>query len=484
MTAVTELLTPANIRRWRADPARFAEDVLFVRSPSTGGLEPLRLLEHQRNFLREAARRDSAGRLVHKVAVCCWPKREGKSLCAAILVLHRLVCFEQQRCGVLANSERQAQSVIFSTVCDLVQDSPVLRGLAQEPTTRRLEIPALGNVLETYAANYRTVQGIRFDVLATDELHASEDGGKAFVFASQQTERPDAQVIISSQAGPPVDANPLWRLYQAAQKGDPAIYFDYRQELACPWSVERAEKARAELLPAEYDYLWRNLWGATGLKLFAASDVEAAAWDYGEPQSEAEWRELRQAWGFGQLSPVIAVGLDRAGVSRRGDRTVWTVVARFDLPDQAEVYRVLRCTVLPTGSEAEVIEEDRRTRAIFGSPERVLFEYYGASDIVGKVRGAELVSPTLQRQATAFTRLHRLFTEGRIAFPAAAGVDPGRGTPGLLKAELLGFEYDAEREGLTRFGTQRGHDDCVYSLAWAVEAAAAAPPRPWWYLAE
>jgi hypothetical protein len=163
-------------------------------------------------------------------------------------------------------------------------------------------------------------------------------------------------------------------------------------------------------------------------------------------------------------------------VSVSGDRTVWTVTARFDV-DGAEFFRVLRCAVLPTGSEAEVLAEAKRTREIFGRPAQTLFEAYGCSDVVEKVQGAELASPTTQRQSGLFNRLHRLFVEGRIAFPAEAGVDPKTKTTGLLKAELVAFEYDAEREGNTRFGTQRGHDDAAYSLAWSCEAVGAARPR-------
>jgi len=468
-----------DLKRWRADVCSWAEANVWVRSPDTNILGPLRLQEHQRAWLTEATMRGADGRFARQTCVASWPKREGKSLCSALVLAWRLTCYTNQRAGIIANSERQAASVIFDALTGILRDSPALQDFVPEDCiqARKLSVPALENVAECYPANWRTVQGVAFDVLASDELHASDDGGKAWTFASQQTEATDAQVIISSQAGAPVSQNPLWRLHKA---DDPSILFDYRTEPVTPWAVARAEKARAELLPGEFDLLWRNAWGATGLKLFAAADVEAAALPYTEPATAAEWEALKTSWGFAEVPCVVGVGLDRAGVSRRGDRTVWIVCARFDVPEGEPVFRLVRCAVQKTGSEGEVLTEDRRTREVFGQPAAVLLESYGCSDLAGRIDGATLEHPTAQRQQGLFNRLSRLFVEGRIGFPADAGTDPRSGAGGLLKAELVAFEYDAEREGLTRFGTQSGHDDTCYSLAWSCEAVGQAGHVPWW----
>lgn len=469
------------LSQWRADVVTWAEDNLQVKNPSTGRLQPLELEEHQRDFLRRATLRREAGDFVHKVAVASWPKREGKTLCVAVLLAWRLACFTSQRCGVLANSERQAASNIFDACQGFFRDSPNLQGYCSEDDfqTRKLALPELGNSVECYPCNHRTVQGTRFDVLACDELHAADDGGKAYTFASQQTEAADAQVLISSQAGAPVDSNPLWRLYQAAESGEPHVLFDYRQDVVTPWAMARAAKARAELLPGEYDYLWRNCWGATGLRLFPAAQIEAAAQAYAEPQTREEWQALVEAWGLEDWTCSIGAGLDRAGVGRTGDRTVWTVAAKFTPPAGGgePVFRVAMCRVLPTGCEAEVLHAAADTARIVGQPALALFEQYGCGDIVARVPNAELVAPTNARQAAIFNRLVRLLREERLGFPADAGRDPATGGSGLLKAELVNAEYDCERGGgdgaaLVRWCTQKGHDDTVYSCAWAVEAAA------------
>jgi len=469
-----------DLQRYRADVAAWAEECVQVRSPATGTVGPLRLADHQRVFLRDATRRGPDRCFVHRTCVASWPRREGKSLVVALLLAWRMTCFTGQRLLILANSERQAQSNVFALLTEVLRDSPALQGYVPEDCflATKLTVPGLDNLCECVPCNWRTVQGRpRTDVLACDELHAAENP-KAFEFASNQLEGIDAQCLLSSQAGPPVPTNPVFRLYQA--RDEAFLFFSYLTEHVLPWAVALAERERKVLLPGEWEYMHRNAWGATGLKLFAAPAVEAAALPYTEPQTREEWEALKQVWGFEEAPCVIGAGLDRAGVSRTGDRTVWGVTARFDVDRDCPLFRVVRCAVLPTGSEAEVLAEDRRTRAVFGSVAAVMVEAYQGADLAGRVNGATLEHPTTQRQQGLFGRLFRLFEEGRIGFPMDAGTDPKTGAPGLLKAELLAFEYDAERAGLTKFGTQAGaHDDTVYSLAWATEAASAARLE-WW----
>lgn len=448
----------SKLNAWRQDPAAWAEENLVLTDPSTGRKGPLRLYDHQKAWLREATKRNAEGGFQYKVAVASRPKREAKTTDVAILCTWRMTCWSDQRLAVIANSERQAASNVFDAVAKFFRDSPTLRTLAPEPTRGRLEVPSLNNTLATYPDNPATIQGTGFSCVACDELHASDSGGKTYAFASMQCDGPNAQVLICSQAGAPVSSNPLWVLYQArAQKH---IFFDYRQDLVTPWAKQRAEEAKAELLPGEYDFMFRNCWGATGFRLFATPDVERACWPYRQPQTPGQWQALVESWGLAGVPCVVGVGLDRAGVGRGGDRTAWVVCARFS-QRQGDVFRIARVSVLPTGSEAEILEEQRRTEAIFGRPRRSLFESYNASDVVEKVPGATLETASSLRQADLFSRMHRLLQEGRLAFPEECA---------LLKEELVAAEYSCER-GTTRYCTQRGHDDTVYGAAWALAAA-------------
>lgn len=461
--------------RW-SDPATWAEEILFVYSPDLGGYGPLHLTDHQRHALQNAAEVDSEGLFVHRSIVYSWPRREGKSLLAAILGAWRLALFEHQRVLVLANSERQAQSVCYDLLVALFQRSPALSVYLRDEDLRQkyFQVLELDNRVEVLPAAWRTLQGRRTDLLISDELHAADgDAIKAFEFASQQLETRNAQAVVSSQAGSPVDSNPVWRLWQ--QRAASHVYFDLLTEHRQPWAQKLADREKETLLPALWRYQHLNEWGSSGSALLSPDDVQAAAGSYLEPESRAAFDRWRVASGFGDWTCTLAAGLDRAGVSRHGDRSVVTVVARFSprqSSDETDAeYRVLRCDVLPTGHEREVLESFHQAEVRFGRLNRIVLESYQSADLVNRLPGAILATPSHQRQQVLFDRLHRLVVERRLQFPAAAGIDPRTRRPGLLKQELLDFQHEV-RGGTCRFGVQPGHDDTVYALAWALDGLA------------
>ena len=472
-----------DLKRWRSDVVSWAEETVHVQSPATGQVEPLRLAHHQRDFLREATRRGADGRFVHRTCVASWPRREGKSLCVSLLLARRMTCYAGQRLLILANSERQAQSNVFALLTDILQLSPKLAGLVPEEAflTTKLTVPALDNVCECVPCNWRTVQGRpRTDALACDELHAAENA-RAFEFASNQLETTDSQALVSSQAGAPVESNAVWRLYQARE--EPHVLFSYLTEHMLPWAAALGERERTTLLPVEWSYMHSNDWGATGATLFSPSDIERAMVGYRRPAERKEWEQLKWVLGAVPFTDIeqrrrrdgrisrpwaqihrIGGGVDRAGVSRRGDQTVCCITARLTVEGGEPVFIVLFEDALPTGSETEVVDWFQRAHQVIGrEPYPVYLESYNASDLVNRVRFARLEAPTTQRQQALFHRLHRLLAEGRLWLPTDAP---------QLKEQLVRFEYDCDRGGLPKFGTQSGHDDHVYALAWSVGAAA------------
>ena len=180
----------ADVKRWRSDIVAWAEECVRVRDPRTGRIGPLELFPHQKEFLRQATLRKADGDLQHRVSCCSLPKRCGKSLMSAVIGAHRLaVRGPGERVVVLANSEWQAESVVYDQIVDIFTYSPMLQGLVPASSMGKtaLQVPALDNRCTCTAANWRTLQGLRITCLLCDELHATEDQGRSYLFASNKS---------------------------------------------------------------------------------------------------------------------------------------------------------------------------------------------------------------------------------------------------------------------------------------------------------
>lgn len=171
-------IKPQDLQRWQADVCAWAEENVWMLSPESDKLAPLVLAEHQKGFLRGATRRGPDGRFVHRTAVACWPRREGKSAMVAVLLAWRLTCFTGQRLLILANSERQAQSNIFEILSSIMANSPKLQEFVRDKQalqTGRITVAETDAVAECLPCAWRTIQGRpRTDALAVDEIHAAD----------------------------------------------------------------------------------------------------------------------------------------------------------------------------------------------------------------------------------------------------------------------------------------------------------------------
>jgi len=484
---------------------------------------------------RGAPRGEALFPFARKTVVACWPKRCGKSLCIQLIIVWRMCCFRGQHGGLIANSERQAQGVLFKGICKIFKHSPNLAVYVTDDDINRgrISIPEFENLLECYPDNEETIQGEQFNFIGSDELHASSTGGRTFQWASAQTEPFDAQVYVSSQAGEPVEGNPIYKL---SRDRSGSVYFDYRTMPFTAWAIALAEEFRSKVPPALWRVMFRNAWGTAGNTLLEPDDVMAAALGYRIPKTAQEWQELRASWGFGGRSYTLGVGLDRAGVSVTGDRSVIAVVARFEItsppgplstggegehgellldapepeiwddqmagetpaPREDEAgdeladliadngawaangacYRVVWLWVMPTGSARELAIAKARIEEIFGEPTQGLFESPNTDDIIGLFPWAEQFPATVKNNAAKYTGLWRLVKERRFGFPELAGVDPKTRAGGLLKHELLSFGWAVLSSAKVKWKTQRGHDDAFDAVSMACLAAAPGIAEP------
>ena len=158
-------------------------------------------------------------------------------------------------------------------------------------------------------------------------------------------------------------------------------------------------------------------------------------------------------------------GLDRAYfASLHGDATIWTSVAKVasDSGGEPHFYVLNQKNVL--GSLASGIKKAILADVEAYSLNNTIIEAYNAQDIATWAAEmqipAEIVHATNTAQVPAFMELYRTVKENRLHFS-----DKLEG----LAREMETFTYELVN-GQPRFGSDRWHDDRVYSLAWAIHS--------------
>jgi hypothetical protein len=254
--------------------------------------------------------------------------------------------------------------------------------------------------------------------------------------------------------------------------------------------------------PADWKRFHLNLPTSGGETMFSEEQL-ATVFDPGLPRiyAKGQFAELAERYAD---ALIVGGGLDRAlSFSKRGDRTVWTCVAKgriadaevqevevFDdegnlievVPEQPWEYTLLEQDEIRFSDDATlktVIEHcDRR----YGRLANVSLEVYQANDIYlwcerhrPQIR-AEIVHATAPVQLEMFSLLYQVIAAGRFRASSAHH---------LLRAELSVFQED-DSGSTPKFGLEKRRrvtlnapegavelfvkDDAVYSLAHAMRA--------------
>jgi hypothetical protein len=155
------------LKRWRARPVRFIEEVLH--DPETG--KPYRLLPAERSFLDHAFKTDRSGRLVYPEQLYSCPKKSGKTAFAAMHAITTTLLFggAYPEATLCANDYEQAQGRVFEAVRRIVECSPLLRAEARV-TADRITFPAIGATIEAIASDYVGAAGGNQVIAVFDEL--------------------------------------------------------------------------------------------------------------------------------------------------------------------------------------------------------------------------------------------------------------------------------------------------------------------------
>ena len=456
MTISTE-----DLKAWRRDAVRFAEETLYIRRPDHDRPEPLRLTPAQKTFITEATRREGDG-WKYALAVASFAKQTGKTAACAVIALWRCCLWQDQTAVILSTTERQAKSTLFRRATDLVRNSPIWQGIVDCQTTR-IVFGQTNSLMEVHPCEWAAIQGITCDVALLDEWAVSNDSRVGEMLLSQAH---SGLGLVSSQLGP--TGGPVYALKQIADEGtDPRLLFHYETDpiLGAPWLTQEWLDSRKRVLPpASYAYMHRNQPGASANRLFTDQQLAACQVDYRLPRDRSAFQTLKHEWGLPATAQVqVAIGLDRSLPGSKGrSETVLAAVGRF--PDG--MYRLLALRRLPTGGSDEVFAALTDIERIVGRTEK-RFETYQSSDIA-TAANAELVAATSQYQARTFGEFYHLVAEGKFEYPTEGAE--------LLHGQLASFEIDTDTGALPRYSHAVGSlDDAVYATLHAAAKLAEKP---------
>lgn len=458
----------ALIESWRGGAEGFLRWIDYVKPmiPSEkGGYEPYVPDDMIRAEIRKAL---DGG---FHTLIFCWPRRHGKTVICALIVVWRFLTRRTQNIAIVANSERQSVDTAFKLVRTVLEQTPytaamIARNLiAVDKAMIRYE--QADNVIQGFPAAPASLYGKKLSVAMVSELHAARDDAVYQVCASSTIDTRDGLTLADSTVGG--RNSPLFPLYKLWEDGqDPTLYVSYiayrdlEDAIARGPSWIAGAKLRsraAQMLPAEFSQQHLNQWGSGTNSLFPTTVVDQCRESYA----------LDVPTVSAGAAHAVGAGLDRAyGFSLHGDATVATCVLKM-LQGEDDHYYVLASDKIAFSSAAGIKKAFGGYRSRFGMS-RAAIESYNAQDVAAWCADQdfdhELVSATLERQANAFTALYNAAAEGRLHIHPAFE---------RLLSEMVTFEYELVSNGakgtVPRFGHAKGcHDDHVYSLAWALYA--------------
>jgi hypothetical protein len=465
----------ASIASWRDGSAGFFKFLKDVepRVPSgTGGFVPFDPSPRERAEIEKALDREGVN-----VAVFCWPRRHGKTLTSAMILVWRCVTRQGENIAVVANSEKQVVDTAFRTIKQTFEHTPFLKQLVSAGTVKvgadRIELPSTGSVIQAFSSNPSALWGKKLTAAQISEIHAAKNGGDDVyeALAGSLLDTVGSLLLIDSTVAP--KSSKLWEIYQAATNlddPDSSIAFSHIQyadlDDACAnspsWiSPIKLRSLSRQMLPHRFALLHLNRWGDAANLLFPSSVLDPCIEPYPLAVSDL-------AAGS---ATITGGGLDRAfGGTIKGDKTVTACVVKVAIDDEEHIY-VLDASAVAF-SRSGGIKSNLDSYSKQHGMTRLVLESYNAGDIAEWCAtrpysaGSEVVHPSRRTKYNAFLALYQAAAEGRLHIAPCFKE---------LIAELRAFEVNEDgmasdgEASVPKFSHPRGgHDDYVHAVVWAV----------------
>ena len=465
--------TPQQVQSWQEGASgflRWLEDIQ-PRVPGPRGTPIVFKVEtFQEQAIRRMLARKRNGDFKYGTIGMTWPRRHSKTTLAALLVLWRLTTKVNENILAMANSERQASSVGFGVARRIVMQTPaLLQQVGRENIQQyRIAVPALGSQLRTVSNNVAGLYGERVTCAWCSEVHAAFSDEALQILASSLGDSINSWLLIDSTTDS--IGGILHRLEQLQETGEDTTVFIHRIEYAnldealqkSPSWIRRdwLRSRQKQLLPATFASQHLNQRLESTSSLFAATDIEICQGRLPHPMTKADIEAVAESRSF-----VVGFGLDRAyGFSQHGDSTIATTTAKIAGSDGEEPHYYVARQEKVFGSLGKLNHKEMlAANEAFGLHNMVL-ESYNCQDLHAWAQEqglpCELVHATTQSQQPAFLELHRIVREQRLHFSQELTE---------LASEMQTFSYEL-KAGNVRFGSDRFHDDRVYSLCWSIYA--------------
>lgn len=455
-----------NLAAWRQPGSKgffaWLEDAKPQVPSSKGGFETYVPGPLERAELEKALDGD------FRTVVFSWPRRHGKTVAAALLIVWRFLTRRTQNIAMVANSEKQTTDTAFKLVRTILEATPYMAERVKEGAIKiaadKIEYPNLGNVIQGFPSNPAALFGKKLSIAQVSELHAATSDAAYQALASATIDTDDGLVLVDSTVGS--RSSPLYGLYSLHQKGaDPSLFYSHIAyadlEDACKrrphWISEKGLRSRAaQMLPGEFAQQHLNKWGDGTSVLFTPAVIERC-------KQEDYPRDVASITAG--AAHVVGGALDRAyAFSAHGDATVTTCVLKTVIGEDPHFYVLASDSIL--FSAAAGIKRAFTSYHRKHGLSRAAIESYNSQDIWAWCNdqqfNAELIQPTPERKSNAFTALHAAAAEGRLHIHPSFKA---------LLSEMATLEYALEAGNRPTFkAAGKHHDDHVYSLAWAVYA--------------
>ncbi len=271
----------SQLAQWKRDPVAFITSVLI--NPETN--RPFDLYPEQIEFLRRAFTPLPDGSLPYPEIIFSAPKKSGKTLLAALIILYVIVClggpYAEGYC--IANDFDQAQGRVFQAVCRICQASPMLRD-AVKIQANRLTFLSTGATITAIASEYSSAAGANPTITVFDELwgYVSERSHRLFdEMIPVPTRTPSVRLTVT-YAGFSGESDLLESLYNRALQGEqvaPSLYRDngliayWTHAPVAPWQTpEWIEQMRGQLRPNAFARMIENRWVSSETTFISAEE--------------------------------------------------------------------------------------------------------------------------------------------------------------------------------------------------------------------